>query len=109
MARFPPRVGAGSAFYGVIVLFDMKSIIRILVAGIVAGVLTTWWLYLADIPWRGEKLFESCALPFITIGKILSGGEPQLGLEICMFSMFLFLFVIIYTSLVVWRKIANKH
>ena len=74
-----------------------------------AAVLTAWWLYLADIPWRGEKLFESCALPFITIGKVFSGGDPQLGLEGCMFSMFLFLLIIIYTSLVVWRKIAKKH
>lgn len=87
----------------------MKSVIRLLVAVIVSGVLTTWWSYLADIPWRGEKLFELCALPFITIGKALSGGDPQLGLESCMFSMFLFLFVIIYTSLVVWRKVVKKH
>ena len=88
---------------------DMKRIIRLLLAAILAGVLTAWWLYLADIPWLGEKLFESCAWPFITIGKCFNGGDPQLGFEGCMFSMFLFLFIIIYTSLIVWRKIAKKR
>ena len=95
--------------YGDIASFNMKKIIRLIVAVIMAGVLTTWWLYLADIPWRGEKLFESCAVPFITIGKVLSGGGPGPGLEGCMFSMFLFLFVVIYISLLVWRKILKKH
>jgi hypothetical protein len=80
-----------------------------LVAVNVAGVLTVFWLYLADIPWYGEKFFIFCALPFIKIGAVLNGGEHQPSLESSMFTMFLFLFVIVYAIQVVWRKIVKKH
>ena len=77
---------------------------RLLIAIVLAAVLTAGLLALARLPASGPTVFSLLVLPFYMIGGMVSHNVHQPNEFACYASMFLFFFLVSLAGLAVWAS-----